>query len=409
MNHDTQWIPLIDPGDYIDEYNEYQIVNLIQAGGCGCVYLVRAINPDANEQISLDTIRKQYHYGLNVEHIRKWNLAALKIARPDGKYNYTTHIVDEHRYLQMINHSSVVSLYRNPFRKTTNHYRGEYKPVSSKKITSTNGVSYDYKYIIMNFECGGSLQSYLQEIQRPLNQYQVVGLIIQIANVLNYLHKNIGIVHRDITPKNILFRNPISMWRYTIPEIVLIDFGCIETLNHKYKLRSIPFTTFPYGAPEIEKNMNAHHMNDIYSLGIIFYELLAGFSINNKVILSLDQVNSKINKDLASIVMDCINPDVNERNKKIGSAEELIKKITLFSDQKRSGIKRKTPNYIKIIAVIIIALIIILSIILSINLIQIQSKKVDTLTSIPSITSLPLATPSPLPTAKPTTTRIPQP
>jgi serine/threonine-protein kinase PpkA len=128
------------------------------------------------------------------------------------------------------------------------------------------GVADDHAYIVMEYCSHGSLK---RRISQGLSGEQAFALMREIAGALAALHA-VGIFHRDLKPTNVMFRDDDSL--------VLIDFGLAKQAHFNAELTGTGaiFGTPYYMSPEQGTGGKTDLRSDIYSLGIIFYEMLTG-------------------------------------------------------------------------------------------------------------------------------------
>jgi serine/threonine-protein kinase len=163
-------------------------------------------------------------------------------------------------------------------------------------------------YLVTEFVQGQSLRN-LIETSAPLPPEQVIPLIRKIADGMAYCHKN-DVVHRDLKPENILITKD--------GQPVIMDFGLALTRGASrvtYSNLSATMGTPDYMAPEQIEGQRGDKRTDLYALGTIMYELLAGktpFTGDTHMAIMaqhlngtaprLDRVNSAISPQLAAIV-----------------------------------------------------------------------------------------------------------
>ena len=139
-------------------------------------------------------------------------------------------------------------------------------------------------YLVMEYIPGPSLAIYLKRLH-DRKQRLPIGLVAQIlksvASALDYAHSK-GIVHRDIKPANVLLRShsePVQLEK-TLPlavEPVLTDFGLVRLLDSTMHTTAGSVSGTPaYMSPEQARGEKVDKRTDIYSLGIMLYEMLAG-------------------------------------------------------------------------------------------------------------------------------------
>ena len=128
------------------------------------------------------------------------------------------------------------------------------------------GVAGDYYYMAMEYHPGGDLKD---KIRKGLGQKDSMRIMKEIASALDYAHRN-GFVHRDIKPDNILFSRSGSA--------VLSDFGIARAADggtHLTATGSVVGTPH-YMSPEQAQGKSVDGRSDLYSLGIMFYQMLVG-------------------------------------------------------------------------------------------------------------------------------------
>ncbi|HLF37453.1 MAG TPA: tetratricopeptide repeat protein [Anaerolineales bacterium] len=120
-------------------------------------------------------------------------------------------------------------------------------------------------YLVMEFVEAGTLGG---QMGKPMAPGQMAGLVGQVAGALHYAHQE-GVVHRDIKPSNILLPKP--NWP------LLTDFGLAKIVGGTQLTQSGTVAGTPaYMSPEQGRGERVDHRSDIYSLGIVLYEMATG-------------------------------------------------------------------------------------------------------------------------------------
>ena len=128
------------------------------------------------------------------------------------------------------------------------------------------GIADDHAYIAMEHFPAGDLR---QRMKAPVADAEALAYLSQIASALEAMHA-VGVLHRDLKPANIMLRNDGSL--------CVIDFGLAKTNSSAAELtgaREI-FGTPYYMSPEQGHAEPLDERSDLYSLGVIFYEMLTG-------------------------------------------------------------------------------------------------------------------------------------
>ena len=186
---------------------------------------------------------------------------------------------------------------------------------------------YDYgeqdgqAYLVMPYMPGGSLKDKLKECNALLPA-EAISLTIEMLNALQYAHER-GLIHRDIKPGNMLFKSD--------GKLMLCDFGLVKVISPDTEGKSAFETTSETGpaitgTPEYmpPEQINGHptFASDIYSIGIVLYEMLTGvrpFTSNNVMSVLMKQmseqprppreINPTISPQLQVIVLRAIEKD----------------------------------------------------------------------------------------------------
>ncbi|HRU51796.1 MAG TPA: SUMF1/EgtB/PvdO family nonheme iron enzyme [Planctomycetota bacterium] len=303
QNSSTNYIlnlPCIEIGTIIK--NQYQIVKVIAKGGMGIVYQ------------GLDLINQR-------------DIAIKMIYSSASSKSYEKLLLrfqKEASVCLRLNHRNVIHMYD----------LGVYQ----------NQIP----YIIMEYVKGKNILKYVEE-HCPDNIMEQVLLIKKVAMGLDYVHKK-QLLHRDIKPDNIIVR-PNG-------EPVLIDFGIVklkQDTSWDLTKEGELLGTLQY-MPLEQTNMTKKRVDassDIYSLGLVFYEILTKQEAYSGTIQEIlyqmvnhyppipSSINSNIPRDLEQIVLKCIEKEQSKRYKK---TSHLVRDLDNFLQGKSSKYEI-TKNY----------------------------------------------------------------
>jgi eukaryotic-like serine/threonine-protein kinase len=189
-------------------------------------------------------------------------------------------------------------------------------------------------FIVMELVDGTSLADMLRG-GRTLTAAHSATLMAQVAAALGYAHRN-GVVHRDVKPGNILIASD--------GQVKVTDFGIAQAMSVEDQLaeEGSVMGTATYFSPEQAEGAPVDGRSDIYSLGVVLYEMLAGrppFIGDSPVEVSSQHVhgtvpppsdfNSAIPPDLQAIVMEALAKSPDGRYQ---SAEDLRSDLVRFSE-----------------------------------------------------------------------------
>ncbi|MEO8428973.1 MAG: serine/threonine-protein kinase [Verrucomicrobiota bacterium] len=234
------------PGDRI---GRYELLEKIGEGGCGVVYLARQDTP-VRRQVAIKVIK----LGMDTKSV---------IAR----------FAAEQQALAMMDHPSIA------------------------KVFDANATVAGRPYFVMEWVRGLKITEYGD--QHQLSTRERLELVIQVCQAVQHAHQK-GIIHRDLKPSNILVTVSDGV---PIPKV--IDFGIAKATEGKLTDQTL-FTTFEqllgtpaYMSPEqaAMTNVDIDTRSDIYSLGVLLYELLTGttpFDTKTLLALGVDELRRTI-------------------------------------------------------------------------------------------------------------------
>ncbi|NOZ52762.1 MAG: serine/threonine protein kinase [Gammaproteobacteria bacterium] len=197
---------------------KYQILSLLGRGGMGSVYHV--MHEGLKRQDALKKLHEQY--AEDPEFVERFMREARAMARLD--------------------HPHIIRIYD----------------------VFADG---DANYIAMEYFAGGSLVKQLEE-REHIDQDAVIFIVKQLASALAYAHTQ-GVVHRDIKPDNVLVTSDNT--------VKITDFGIAAVADELTLTSTGQMVGSPrYMSPEQAKGSATDQRSDLFSLGIVFYEMLTG-------------------------------------------------------------------------------------------------------------------------------------
>ena len=273
-SHSYSSSPILEPGSILGQ--RYEIMRILGVGGMGAVYQAR----------DLELSRT----------------IALKVIRHDLAGNQA--IIDRFKQelilATQVTHRNVVRIY---------------------DLGEAEGM----KFITMEFVEGEDLRSLIHD-RLKLPPAEAVDIMQQVCRALEAAHA-VGVIHRDLKPQNIM--------RDKTGRIVVMDFGLARTLEGDGMTQSGALVgTMEYMSPEQALARDLDQRSDIFSLGVIFYELLSGampFRADSALaslikrtqerVVPVSELDHTIPAALSAIVSRCLERDVGQRYQ---SAAELL-------------------------------------------------------------------------------------
>lgn len=256
---------------YNDFYKNFKIIKKIASGAYGTIYEVKSYMDDKLYAL------KKTKYKRNTK--KKWNIEA--------------------KIISAFNHTNIVKYYSSWI---------DFDFTNETK----NGI---FVYIQIEL-CDTDLAKLLIQFDYEQRKYHIHALFKQILFGVKYLHSK-QIIHRDLKPSNILIK-------LTNDNLIakISDFGCSKIVDSDIHFdQMIPSSncigTEKYIAPEIENYKHHDYSSDIYSLGVILYEMISCPNIykykNNNIRNNLD-TNNQIHQLIIKMLNDdpTKRPDINE-------------------------------------------------------------------------------------------------
>lgn len=245
--------------------NDFQIIKLLGKGAFGKVLLV--YNEELKKYFAMKTLRKDY----------------IK------KNQQTKHTKEERKILEKIDYPFISKLY--------------YAFQNEKKL-----------FMITEYMPGGEMFYHLH-MNDHFNENKARFYIAEIVLAINHLHKN-NILYRDLKPENILLDE--------LGHIKLTDFGLSKIMNNIEKDKTYTVCGTPiYVAPEVLTGQGYNKLVDWWSVGVLLYEFLAGYSPYREARTKIDIKIYKKNLEQDPLISD--------------TAFDLIKKFCTFDVSKRIG------------------------------------------------------------------------
>jgi serine/threonine protein kinase/tetratricopeptide (TPR) repeat protein len=269
----------------------YEVLSLLGEGGMGAVYKAR--------------------------DVELGRVVALKVIRPDLARNRA--ILDRFKQelilATQVTHRNVVRIY---------------------DLGEAEGI----KFITMEYVDGEDLAAVIHQ-RTKLPPHAAVDIVEQVCRALEAAH-SVGVIHRDLKPQNIMQESGSG-------RILVMDFGLAKTLEgNRMTQTGAMVGTMEYMSPEQALAGTLDQRSDIFSLGLIFYELLTGqtpFRADSALaslikrtqerVVPVSEFDKSVPPELSQIVSRCLERDVTLRYQ---SAQELLADLELWSGTGKSGI-----------------------------------------------------------------------
>ena len=269
--------------------NRYKIQEKIGNGGMATVY--KALDQILNRYVAVKVLREEFT--TDEEFIKRFNAEAQSAAR--------------------LTHPNIVSVY-------------------------DVGQEYNIYYIVMELIQGKTLKQIIEE-DGHLSWKWAVNIAIQIASALEMAHKN-NIIHRDIKPHNIMITED-GVAKVT-------DFGIAKAVsNSTITAFGTTLGSVHYFSPEHARGGYTDSKSDLYSLGVVMYEMVTGkvpFDADTPVSIALKHMQEepvppiKVNKEIPfavnQIILKAMKKDPNERYQ---NASEMIKDLNIALKRPEGG------------------------------------------------------------------------
>lgn len=193
------------------------------------------------------------------------------------------------------------------------------------------GFDQDVYYMVMEYINGPTLKTVIENAE-GLQEKQAVEYAIQICSALAVAH-NSGIIHRDIKPHNVLID--------AHDNAKITDFGIAKSVTSKFSKDKQVIGSVYYVSPEQAKGENMDHRSDIYSLGIVLYEMLTGelpYTGDKSIAVALKHINEKIippieknhdiSKSVNNIVIKATSKNIKDRYNDISDLKsDLVRSL----------------------------------------------------------------------------------
>jgi serine/threonine-protein kinase len=283
----------------ISRIGRYEVEKELGHGAMATVY--KAVDPVIGRVVAIKTIRMEQGFGLEAEELRQ---RLYREAQSAGN----------------LNHPNIVTIY-------------------------DIGEEGDLSYIAMEYVEGESLESWMQKNRIPPNE-QTIAIIEQIASGLDFAGAR-GITHRDIKPGNVLLTAD--------GRAKIADFGIAKFSTSKMTQTGMVMGTPAYMSPEQALGNPLDGRSDIFSLGVIFYEMLTGerpfngsnsttiiYKIVHEEVVPPRNLNVTIHAGIDSIVQRMLAKNPDQRYQSCGEVVKDLRNYTALGS--RASGKRKATT-----------------------------------------------------------------